>query len=336
MSDTEEMTAERLGRVLADATAEAFTAYTTQAQQARDDLYALTMSGLGGCTRQAAYRVARTPPSQELVFREMREANIGTMIHEGLLPHMAVLLGGREEVPVEMTVGDLTIKGRTDLYVEPLRTVADLKTVGQFKFAGLGGDVNRSHRLQVGGYAYAVVQSGLKVEWIAWVYVDRSSGAEHVVVEPFTDELIELVEQRCADLTLYAQDPEAAPRDERGPGLSYVCDSCPWLKTCWGADAEPGAVGAQRILAQDHAGVARALALYDSARAREKEAADEKEFAKAMFASYEPGNYGEFTFAWSSAGESTDKDAAVELLASAGIPVPRKRTTRRLVVRRSK
>lgn len=333
----EETTAEQLGHLLAQATADAFTAYTTTAQQAREDLYALTMSGLGGCTRQAAYRVARTPPSQELVFRQMREANIGTMIHEGLLPHMALLLGGRDEVPVELTVGALTIKGRTDLYSERLKTVADLKTVGQFKFAALGGgDVNRSHRLQVSGYAYAIVQQGDKVEWIAWVYVDRSSGAEHVVVEPFTDELIALVEQRCADLELYGRDPEAAPRDERGPGLSYVCDSCPWLKTCWGDDAEAGTVGAQRILAQDHGGVERALALYDAARAREKEAISEKEFAKAMFASYEPGNYGTYSFAWSSTGDSPDKDAAVELLASAGIPVPRKRTTRRLVVRRSK
>lgn len=336
MTATSEMTAEQLGRLLADATTQAFTAYTTQTQQAREDLYALTMSGLGGCTRQAAYRVAKTPPSEDLVFRPMREANIGTMIHEGLLPHMAVLLGGRDEVAVELTVGNLTIKGRTDLYVEPLRTLADLKTVGHFKFAMLGGDVNRSHRLQVSGYACAVTQSGKKVEWIAWVYVDRSSGAEHVVVEPFTDELVALVEQRCADLELYARDPEAAPRDERGPGLSYVCDSCPWLRTCWGEGAEAGVVGAQRILAQEHGGVARALALYDSARAREKDAAAEKEFAKAMFAGYEPGNYGEFTFGWSSATESTDKDAAVELLASAGIPVPRKRTTRRLVVRRSK
>lgn len=337
MSDAQEMTAEEIGRRLAEATAQAFVAYTTAAQQARDDLYALTMSGLGGCTRQAAYRVARTPPTQDLVFREMREANIGTMIHEGLLEHMADLLHGAAEVPVGLTVGNLTIKGRTDLYTAPLKTVADLKTVGLFKYAMLGsGDVNRAHRLQVSGYAYAVVQAGDAVDWIAWVYVDRSSGAEHVVVEPFTDELIAMVEQRCAELEMYARDPEAAPRDERGPGLSYVCDSCPWLKACWGEDAEPGTVGAQRILAQDHGGVERALALYDAARAREKEAASEKEFAKAMFSDYEPGNYGTFSFAWSSGGDSPDKDAAVELLASAGIPVPRRRTTRRLVVRRSK
>lgn len=333
---TTELNAAGLGQKLTQAVAQAFRTYTTEVQQARDDLYALTMSGLGGCTRQAAYRLARTPPSEDQVHGEMREANIGTMIHAGLLPNLALLLGGQEEIAVQLRAAGLVINGRSDLYVPGLATVCDLKTVGLYKFGALSETVNRSHRLQVAGYALGAQQSGLDVQWIAWVYLDRSSGADYVIAEPFTEELVELVEQRCAELAAYAAEPDAAPRDERGPGLSFVCDGCPWLRTCWGEDAEPGVVGAQRILARDHDGVARALALYDEARAREKVAHDDKEFARAMFGDYEPGQYGDFSFSWSSASETDDRDAALGLLAQAGIPVPRKRGNRRLIVRRAK
>lgn len=331
------LTAEQLRHLLGDAVDGAFRAYTTMVQSEREDLYALTMSGLGGCTRQAAYRLARTPPSEELVFTEMREANIGTMIHLGLLPQLAALLGGKEEIAVEMTMRGLLIKGRSDLYIEPLRTVSDLKTVGTYKFVALSDTVNRAHRLQVAGYALGVAQSGREVQFISWIYLDRSTGQHRIVVEEFGDDLVDALEERCAELEAFAEQPDAAPRDERGPGLSVICDSCPWLRACWGDDAERGVVGAQRILIQDHAGVERALSLYDEARAREKNAADDKEFARAMFSSFDPGAYGEWEFAFSAGGGTTvDKDAAVAMLADAGIDVPRKPTGRRLIVKRAR
>ena len=236
-----------------------------------------------------------------------------------------------------MNVNGLTIDGRSDLYVPGWQLVADLKTVNAHKFAAISDTVNRAHRLQVAGYALAARQSDRAVRWVAWMYLDRSSGAEYVVVEPFDDELVALVEQRCEELVIYAASPEVAPRDERGPGLSVICDGCPWLRECWGPDAEPGTIGAQRVLCQDNAGVTEALRLYDEARARESQAREDKEFARAMFSSYEPGSYGPYEFGWTSgSGQAPDKDAAVALLEEAGIPVPRKAAGRRLVVRRTR
>lgn len=331
------LTADALRHTLADLVGAAFAAYTAAVQSQRDDLYALTMSGLGGCTRQAAYRLARTPPSEELVFTEMREANIGTMIHLGLLPRMAELSGGSEEIPVDLRLGGLEIKGRTDLYIEALATVADLKTVGTYKFVALSDTVNRAHRLQVAGYGVGVAQSGREVRWVAWLYLDRATGAQRVVVEEFTDALIADVQARCVELETYAANPDAAPRDERGPGLSVVCDSCPWLRECWGPDAQRGVVGAQKILVHDNAGVADALRLYDDARAREKTAADDKEFAKALFSSFDQGAYGDYEFRFSGGkGETVDKDAAVRMLRDAGIDPPTKPTSPRLIVKRTR
>lgn len=336
--ETVPQTAREVEAWLSPAVDAAFRAYTAEAQGQRDDLYALTMSGLGGCTRHAAYRISRTPPSEEMVFTEMREANIGTMIHEGLLPHLATIVQGTDEIAVVLRLSGLEIHGRSDLVVAGAAVVADLKTVGSYKFAALDpSTVNRAHRLQVAGYATAVRQAGGDVRWIAWIYLDRASGQHEIVVEEFGDELVALVEQRCAELALFAEDPEAAPREERGPGLSIICDGCPWLRTCWGEGAEAGVVGAQKILAHDNAGVAKALELYDDARAREKEATADKEFARAMFSERDPGAYGGYQFGWSAGSKTTDdKDAAVRLLAEVGIPIPQKTVGRRLIVKRAR
>jgi hypothetical protein len=55
-----------------------------------------------------------------------------------------------------------------------------------------------------------------------------------------------------------------------------------------------------------------------------------------MFSGFEAGAYGEWEFGWSSAGKTGDKDAAVALLTEAGIPLPKRETARRLIVKRSK
>lgn len=328
--------AEELKQELRRAVGAAYRAFTADRQAERDDLYALTMSGLGGCTRQGAYRLSRTPPSEDLVFSEMREANLGTMLHLGLLPPLATELQGVDEVAVTLTGHGLTIKGRTDLYSAKLRAVIDLKTVGLSKFGGLGDTVSRAHYMQIAGYAHAIVQSGQPVDWLAWIYLDRSGGAEHIIIEPFDEHATKQVDERLADLAAFAEQPGAAPRDERGPGLSVVCDSCPWLRECWGADAQPGEASVQRILVHDNAGVARALQLYNDARKRESEASADKDFARAMFSSYEPGQYGELQFTWSQPSTTADKDAAVDLLVQAGIPVPQKTTVSRLIVKRAR
>jgi PD-(D/E)XK nuclease superfamily protein len=325
--------ARELAGVLTDAVDGAFTAFTAQRQQQRDDLFALTMSGLGGCSRQAAYRLARVAPSDGGQYGPMPEANIGTMIHEGLLPRLATLLDGKDEQPVTLRAGGLVINGRCDLYSEPMQLLMDLKTVGTYKFGSLT-EVVDAHRMQVAGYAWAMRQTGRLVRWVAWLYLDRSSGAPRVLVEPFTDELVALVRERCEELAIYAQAPEKAPRDERGPGLSFVCDGCPWLRRCWGEDAEPGQIGAQAVLARDDVGVEQALTLYDDARVRAAEAKAEMEFARAMLHQARPGTYGGYQLSWSTPRSTADTAAAVTMLTSAGIPVPTKSTSRRMTVRR--
>lgn len=328
------ITAPDVSDFLHELVGEGFRAFTTVAQSERDDLYALTMSGLGGCTRQGAYRLAKTPPSEEMIFGEMREANLGTMAHIGLLPQFAKVGEGTEEGDVELHEGELVVRGRYDLYLPQWRVMADLKTITTYSIRHLERPPRR-HRLQVAGYARAAEQAGNPVEWLAWIYLDRDSGKHKIFVEAFGEEVRQLVADRCTELATYAGDPDGAPRDERGPGLSRYCDSCPWLRQCWGSDAEPGVVGAQSILCHDDKDVEEAIGLYWNASATIKDAKAQQDFAKAMITGREPGRYGEWEYLWSAEGEMDDGAAAVEVLVAAGIPVPRKKTSRRLIIRRS-
>ncbi|KGI79368.1 hypothetical protein IL38_24020 [Actinopolyspora erythraea] len=304
-----------------EALAAAFRAFTADQQQARDE-WALSMSGLGACARQGAYRVAETPASDEVPYGEKRPANLGTMQHAGLLPYLAAHLDAEYERTVCLTAAGLQIRGTADLYWPGGRMVLDLKTVGQHRLSKLRSSTWQAHRLQVAGYALAVHQEGLPVRWVAWLYMDRASGQERVAVEPLTPELAHAVLERAAAIGTYALDPDTAPREERGPGLSYACDECPWLRRCWGDDAAPGETGAQRIVARDDDGVAAAVAAYDAARSREKEAREAKEFARVALSQAAGGHYGDWELTWSQPAEETDVSAALELLRQAGIPPP--------------
>lgn len=333
-----EWTAQSLADALEAAIGQAFRQVTGEYQAGRDPLE-FSMSALGGCRRQAAYRIAGTPPSEPVPGRdtdhgEQRAANIGTMIHNALLPALAKLLGADHELDLTAELDALAVDGRTDLYVAAMRLALDLKTAGTDKWRAMV-DVVRAHRLQVGGYALGLAQAGKDVDWVAWAYLDRSSGQVFVIVEPFPGELVDVVEERAAELATYASDPDGAPRDEHGPGLSYVCDGCLWLRACWGEDAQPGTVGAQRNLVHDDAAVAEALEQYKRAGKEESAAASRKEFYKAMFSGFTPGTYGAWAFSYPPPKDVEDKDAAVELLRAAGLDVPMKPGTRRLNVRRA-
>lgn len=256
----------------------------------------LSMSGLGGCTRRAAYQVAGTPPSDTPPAEEGRAAMLGEWIHHGMLPRLAVELGMElAEVEVEKRVilraGGLLIPGRADLAGG---LVLDLKTVTEGRLYGVRrlGEYY-DHRIQVLGYALACHQAGYPVRYVAWLYIDRSSGDSEVVVEPFTNAAAMTVIRRVQEIRAYAdQDPDEAPRDERGPGLSFACDRCPWLRRCWGEDAVSGETGAQRILAADVPGTERAALLLSDARRRKAAADRDEKFAKAILESTPSGTYG--------------------------------------------
>lgn len=333
---------ERLTVAVACGVGRAFTRFTEKHQQARRDLYGLSMSGLGSCRRKGAYQLAKVTPSDPVAATtgENRAANLGTMIHTGLLPELAEVLGGNEEIEVELAVDvggtTIVVPGRTDLYWPRARAILDLKTVGEHKIGQVvaNGPFDE-HRLQVAGYAYAAEQGDKPIEWIGWIYLDRASGVSFVVIEAFTDELRQMVVDRCQELAVYAASPDDAPRDGAGPGdrtANLVCNSCPWLRACWGQEAKPGVAGIQSSKVDDFGGMEEVLAAYLRARDAEAAAKDRKEFYRELIIGNEPGVYGKTRFARTKPSKTVDKNACAKILDASGEPLPMRATDSRLIV----
>ncbi len=313
-----------------DAVAETFAEENTRRQEDRDPTR-LTMSGLGGCTRRNAYAIAGTEPTDEHGPEEARMALLGAGIHDWfLIPLARVIrrLTGSTDVQVEKRVqlhaAGLNITGQLDLAFDDV--LVDLKTVREYKLHG----VRRSgtfgeHRVQTFGYSVAEHQAGRKLRWVVALYMDRSTGEVFPSAERFTTpaglEVIRRVEtiRRFADTN-----PDAAPREARGPGVSLACDRCPWLKRCWGSDAVPGETGPQTILAQSPAGLLEILRLYYDAAGVTSAATSDKDFAKLVLAATKPGTYGPFELRRGRPGEADDVDAMKKILTGLGIEIPKK------------
>jgi PD-(D/E)XK nuclease superfamily protein len=308
--------ADTLGAAVGAAFCEASAARARPAHQ-------LGLSSLGGCRRRAAYALAGTPVSDHPPPREGRAANLGTWQHEGLLPQLAQVLDGEAcvEREVVLRAAGLELTGHIDLDWGPV--AIDLKTVGEHRLAWAADGPFPEHRVQVAGYALAKRQMGLPSRWCAWVYMDRASGTVRPHVEEFTTALGLRVVDRVEELARLAAQPDTAPRDERGPGLAYSCDECPWLRRCWGEDATPGEVGVQgQLLGRDAQAVAAALEEYVTARNTISDAKAVQEFARAVFEGSTPGVYGRWRWSTARAGQETDAAAAAQLLRDNGLGVP--------------
>lgn len=334
--------AERLTTAVAVAVGRAFERFTDAHQKARRSLFGLSMSGLGGCRRRGAYQLAGVAPSDpELATTgENRAANLGTMIHTGLLPELAAVLGGREEIDVELRVdvdGQIVVvPGRSDLYWPGARVLLDLKTVGEHK---LGRVVATGpfddHIMQVCGYALGAEGTGHPVDWVGWIYLDRATGGSHVVVRPFTDELRDLVRDRVRELVTYATSPDDTPRDGPGPGerpANMMCNGCAWLRQCWGETAEPGVAGAQATRIEDFGGMEEVLIGYLTARDTETSAEERKKFYRELIIGNRMGVYGKARWLLTKPSVTVDKDACVAIVAASGQPLPTKPTDPRLIV----
>lgn len=325
-------TAGQVAALVRELTGQVFADETRRRQEHRDQTR-LTMSGLGGCTRACAYSLAGTPPSDVAPEEEARQAMLGDVIHGWFLPALAKLLGDGAQVekPVQLRAAGITIGGTLDLVWNGL--VLDLKTVREYRLHGVRRNgTYTEHEAQVYGYALAEHQSGRPVRWVAWLYMDRATGEVEIRVERFTNARALAVIDRVELLKDLSRDPDDAKREGRGPGLSYACNRCPWLRRCWGDDAVPGEVGAQRKIAATDRGIEYALAMYAAAVELEGAAKRDKEFAKAILDAVKPGQYGSWRYRLGRPGSVLDQDQVREDYAVAGKEPPKKPTSGRIMI----
>lgn len=310
--------------------------FATVTAASQRDHHSFTGSCVGGCRRQAAYKLGRTPISDDPDPGEGRASVLGTWMHEHFLPLYAAELGdGAEyEQPVTLRAAGLEVGGQLDVWVAP--EVHDLKTVADRRLHGLrrNGGPYADHKLQIDSYALAKYQAGHDVEHVAWLYLHRERGELQTVVEPFTNASVVSVVDRMTEIKHYADtSPDQAPQDGRGPGLSLACDSCPWLRRCWGDDAIPGQIGAQANRVKTDADREAALLGLDDASRRRSEGDADYKLYKALLGRTRPGIYGSMSLRLGRPGEETDHAAMTAKYAEMGWELPKKPRARRLLYR---
>jgi len=328
-------TAQQVADEISSATGRAYRAESSARHRGPHDL---GLSALGSCTRKAAHMIAQTEPTDLVKPEEGRAANLGTMIHAGFLPRLAEQMpGARTEVAVSLRAAGISIPGHIDLYSPP--TVLDVKTAAQYRLDGLRAarEAYADHRLQVQSYATAVLQTGDEPRWMAWLYLDRSSGDDCTVVEAFDDSDALDAVARVEEIVDHADHPDAAPAATasgalmRGPG-SFACDECPWLRRCWGEFAEPGNPRAHRRRLPDPQAE---MALADYHQARQAKSAAEQAMADALdqLSATPPGVYGRWQWSRGKSSEQVDKAAAVRLAVALGYRLPTVTSRGKAIVR---
>lgn len=309
---------------------------TANDKRARSQQSALGMSELGGCRRQASFKtlgIEPTNPRNERldVFADSREAMIGTMIHDLVLPQIeAMSLTAKIEQPVVLKFPGLPeIPGSADMVDEDV--LVDLKTLGHNSVRSVESNgPQKKHIWQTHGYAQALIDSGHQINSIALVYIDRSNGqVVHVHYQQFDPLVVEEIEAWWIEVNS-TDDPMDLPRDERGPGLSRTCDWCPWLKACWGEGAVPGGTGIQARVLEEFPDdertheVERVLLDYIEAHRAEKAAKEAKAYAREVLSATDEGVYGSMVLKRTreTVTEVLDVDAAKDVLLSNGLPLP--------------
>lgn len=300
------------------------------------------------CARRAGYLLhGRTPTDGG----EKRKAILGTWLHAGILS------AAREEFGwiIERRVEDDTIRGHIDAVqldaATALRlpkrlrpslpaeetTVEDVKTKSTYQWdnvlrygaseaeirqALLYADLlHREGFADIKGQRQLARLGPVNVGRIRFRFINRDSGDDHVQEIAFSAE-----RARGARWWVHqvrsAASPDELPRTFQGPGLSAVCDHCPFRTACWGSVA--AGRRPQSILIHDDEDRAKALAEYVEVSGQMKPLKDRQKLLRAKLDGSEAGVYGDNVLSWSGGNPTKvdDVDAMVALYRRAGLEVP--------------
>jgi len=301
------------------------------------------------CARRAGYILHGTPPTDT---PDKRAALIGTYIHDGTLTAARVHAGWQ----VERLVETAELRGHIDVVhldaataarlPRPMRpktrparviTVEDVKTKSTYAWDNVlryGPSVPELRQvylyagmLRAVGFADVKGQKRLAalgpidVGRIQFRFINRDNGDEKVW--PLTyDPRQETSARWWVENVRASESPEELPREHEGPGLSGVCDGCPFKTRCW-EGAAPGAAP-QSVLVHDDQERAEVIAEYVRVGARARRLKKRQEFLRAVIDRSDAGVYGPNVLVWSGGNPAfeVDVEGLVDWYELAGLPVP--------------
>lgn len=327
------------------------------ARSSRSRQRKLGPSSIGTCRRRAGYEHHGEKPSNPENVTGL-PAILGTWIHKGALETMRQEWGAI----IETTVEDDILRGHVDAlflpvellsrlpakyasaHAEDVATVDDLKTKRDERLVDYvrNRGPKRSELFQTHLYADLLRRGKIKrlkrqealadlgpieVEKVRLRYLARNAGAEYVYEQAY-DPDITAEAHEWADQVRRSKSPEDLPRDEDGPGLSVICDNCPFRTACWGDIDEDGPAPQAQLLVTD-ADLAATLAEYADASLVESEAKARKAKARQVLDATGPAVYADgeraFKLGWSGGkmgDPKPDLQAMIDLFKQAGLEVP--------------
>jgi len=320
-----------------------------ESRSARSRQLKIGASEIGTCRRRTAYRLAKVKPTDP---PKGLQAFLGTAIHKAVLAVAKREHGAVTEVKLDSPL----VKGHSDaIYfraadpwdddpvwspenlraLEPVDLegvvvdVEDLKTKGRYSYDSVVDAGPKVAELYQGNLYGWMLKTGqitdrrlpalpLPVENVTLRFVDRDTGRNHTVTNPYDEGIVEealgwldgVIEK------VQAGGPENAPRDHWGPEVSVECDYCPFLTACWGPQPlGPDGRTRQSELVRDDPATEAALIAYDQFRAEEKAAKLAKAGYRAQLDNSPAGTYGDMKLAWTGRDPVQEPDpVAMELL----------------------
>lgn len=304
------------------------------------------------CQRRAAYLLAGTKPSDS---SDKRAAILGTYIHEGLLgaAHRlyrwliestvqgSLIRGHIDGVQLDQaTASRLPARHRPRVHATAHQgvVVEDVKTKSTYlwdrvlRYGATAAELRQVYLyawlLRTEGFAdvrgqrYLHRLGPINVRTIRFRFINRDNGEEFVqefAYDPLEAERARWWVERVTDLP----GPHAAQRDHDGPGLSPVCDNCPFRTLCWPTADPPGAAP-QSVVVRDDADRAQALRDYVRGSELEKEGKQIRDLARRKLDASPAGIYGDNELSWTGGKPKREPDvqAMVDILEDAGITVP--------------
>ncbi|MYU11527.1 hypothetical protein GTZ78_12640 [Streptomyces sp. SID8361] len=300
------------------------------------------------CARRAGYLLHGRPATD---VSEKRKAILGTWLHTGILD------AAREEYGwlIERRVEDDTVRGHIDAVQldsttaarlpKRLRptlpaeetTVEDVKSKSTYQWdsvvrygaseAELRQVYLYADLLGTGGFASVRGQRQLArlgpvpVARIRFRFINRDNGEDHIQEIAYEADRARRARWWVQQVRAAAS-PEELPRTFQGPGISTICDHCPFRTACWGplvAGRSP-----QSQLIHDDEEREKALAEYAEVSKQIKPLKDRQKYLRAQLDGSEPGVYGDNVLKWSGGNPTKvdDVGAMVSLYRRAGLEVP--------------
>lgn len=272
--------------------------------------WSIGASDAGTCPRAIQYRNA-PPEGFEPDWEDKREADAGSMLHEGITMRMRLIypwweFAGRVRIP------GLDRDSEFDAYDPITGEVIDWKTAGRWKWDRIGEDGPPEDVWdQLMLYALALIAAGYTVHTVRASYYNREKGHDEAFVRDYDDVQAKAALDR---LLGYAQALDLGldlPKTGTGPTNDPLCKRCFARSDCWNIDR---AVQIGRspesltVLGEDPDVDAMIWAIERKIAAAKmtNEAKKATEEAKTLLDGVEPGRYGDYEGWQTSTGQRDD------------------------------